>query len=321
MNILIITFEAVFALLGIGIIGFWIIGHRHVPATVLQFLSSLALDIALPFLVLTNLLLDFSPDKYPDWWRFPLWWLGFTLVTLVFSLTASFIARKDIRSEFSMSLFYQNGLFFPIILITGFFGTDNPYLVPLFIFMIFFPSVVFSTYPFFFKKTQSQKGLSWRRIANPVLIATLIGMIISLTGVSGNVPSFVISIVAMIGAMATPLFMLILGGNIYNDFIYSHKGRRRFDTGEIIKFVVMKNVLLPLICIALLIWIKPDFTIAFIIMLQAAVPPLTAVPIFAERSGGNRAITSQYIVGSFLCSLISIPAAIYLFGLFFPLPF
>jgi len=113
------------------------------------------------------------------------------------------------------------------------------------------------------------------------------------TGVTGNVPSFAISIVAMIGAMATPLFMLILGGNIYNNFIYSQKGKRRFETGKIIKFVVMKNVLLP----------------------------LTAVPIFAERSGGNRAITSQYIVGSFLFSLISISAIIYLFGLFFPLPF
>jgi predicted permease len=115
--------------------------------------------------------------------------------------------------------------------------------------------------------------------------------------------------------------MLILGGNVYNDFMYSQKGKRRFDTGEIIKFVLMKNVLFPLVCIGLLVLLKPDFTIAFIIMLQAAVPPITAVTIFAERCGGNRAMTSQYIVGSFVFSLISIPAVVYLFGLFFPLPF
>jgi malate permease and related proteins len=321
MNILLITFEAVFILLGIGVIGFWIIGHRHVPGITLSFLSSLALDIALPALVLANLLIDFSPDKYPDWWRFPLWWLGFTVVALVLSLTTAYIARKDIRGEFAISMFYQNGLFFPIILITGLYGIDNEYLVPLFIFMVFFPSVVFSTYPLFFKKKLDTQKLSWRRIINPVLVATLIGMIISLAAIRNYIPGFILSILAMVGAMATPLFMLILGGNVYNDFIIAGQKKKRFEIGEIIRFVLVKNILFPLIYIGLLIVLQPDYTIAFIILLQAVVPPITAIPIFADRAGGNRAITSQYIVGSFLFSLVSIPAAIYLFGLFFPLPF
>jgi len=137
MSVFIITFQAVFALLGIGLLGFWIIGRRRVPSNTLAFLSSLAIDIALPLLVIANLILDFSPQKYPDWWRMPLWWLGFTIVAFALSLATSFLVRKEIRSDFTIGLFYQNGLFFPILIIGGLFGQGNPYLVTLFLFMIF----------------------------------------------------------------------------------------------------------------------------------------------------------------------------------------
>ncbi|MDH4291927.1 MAG: AEC family transporter, partial [Dehalococcoidia bacterium] len=133
MSVFLITLQAVLALLGIGLLGFWIIGRRRVPSDTLAFLSSLAIDIALPLLVVANLISDFSPQEYPNWWHIPLWWLGFAVVALALSLLASFLVKKEIRSEFIISVFYQNGLFFPILIIGGLFGGDNPYLVPLFL--------------------------------------------------------------------------------------------------------------------------------------------------------------------------------------------
>jgi predicted permease len=320
VTLLLLTFEAVFVLLGIGVLGFLVIGRRRVPGTALAFLSSLAIDIALPFLVLANLVRDFSAQDFPDWWRLPLWWLAFTAVSLALSLATSFIVRKDIRSEFRISLFYQNGLFFPLIIISGLFGLGNPYLTSLFVFMALHPSMVFSTYTMFFgNKVQAQK-LNWRRVINPVLVSTLIGMIIGLVAINRYIPDFILSLLTMVGAMATPLFMLILGGNVYNDLMYKEAGERKFYVGDIARFVVIKNLIFPLAFLGLLILVRPDNTIAFIILLQAAVPPITAIPIFAERCGGNRAIASQFIVGSFIFSVISIPAMIYLFSLFFTIP-
>jgi predicted permease len=320
MNLFLLTFEAVFVLLGIGVIGFWIIGRRGVPGTTLSFLSSLAIDIALPFLVLANLIRDFSVSNFPDWWQMPLWWLGFTGVSLVLSLIASFTVRKEIRSEFTISLFFQNGLFFPLVIINGLFGIGNPYLVSLFVFMALHPSMVFSTYTLFFRGKSTSPVLSWRRIINPVLVTTLIGVIISLAAINRHVPSFALDILVMVGAMATPLFLLILGGNIYHDLKFKQDGKRRFYTREVIQFVVVKNVIFPLAFLGLLVMLRPENTTAFIIILQAAVPPITAIPIFAERCGGNRAIASQFIVGSFVFSVISIPSMIYLFSQFFSIP-
>ncbi len=320
MSVFLTTLQAVLALLGIGLLGFWIIGRRRVPSDTLTFLSSLAIDIALPLLVVANLISHFSPQEYPDWWQMPVWWLGFAIVALALSLLSSFLVKKEIRSEFTIGLFYQNGLFFPVLIIVGLFGGDNQYLVPLFLFTIFHPSVIFSTYTLFFGKRIQKEKLNWRRIVNPVLVATVVGLVIGLVSANEYIPGFLITIATMVGAIATPLFMLILGGNIYNDLMYKADNNRRSDIREVVKFVAIKNVVFPLIFLALLLWLRPNSTTALIVMLQAAVPPITAIPILVERCGGNQKIASKFVVASFIFSIFSIPAFLYLFSRFFPIP-
>jgi predicted permease len=230
--------------------------------------------------------------------------------------------KKEIRSEFTISLFYQNGLFFPVLIIGGVFGDVNhPYLVALFLFMIFYPSMVFSTYNLFFGGRIQKQKLDWRRIVNPVLVATVVGLTIGLLSINEYVPEFLFTIVTLMGAIAIPLFMLILGGNIYNDFAYKVGSDRRWDIWEVVKFIVTKNIVFPLIFLALLVGLRPDSTIALIIMIQAAVPPITAIPILVERCEGNRRIASQFVVASFIFSVVSIPAVLYLFSRFFPIHF
>jgi predicted permease len=320
VEVLKITFQAVAALLGIGVLGFWIIGRRHVPANVLAVLTSIAIDIAIPCLVLGNIVTEFSPQNYPGWWQLPLWWAGFTVVALALSLVTSFLVKREIRSEFRISLFFQNAIFFPLLIISGLFTNPAPYLIQLFLFIFLQPSLVFSVYPFFFSKKTSEQKLNWRRVLNPIMIVTLIGLFLGLVGIKDYVPKFVVMVLTMVGAMSVPLFMLILGGNVYNDFVSGGKEGKKFYWGEVIKFTLIKNLIFPMVFLGLLIWIKPSYIIAFMIILQAAIPPITAIPIFTERSGGNRPVTSQMLVASFVFSIISIPVSIYLFSLRFPFP-
>jgi malate permease and related proteins len=320
LSILLITFQAVTALLVIGIIGFWIIGRKKVTSTTLGFLSALSIDIAVPCLTLANLVIDFSPEKTPGWWHLPIWWVGFAAVALGLSLLSSFIVKKELRSEFTIGLWYQNGLFFPIIILGGLFGIQNPYLAPLFLFVFIHPTVMFSTYALFFGKKAASQPFNLRRLINPVLVTTIVGLTVALLGFKAYVPDFIRTVLIMVGAMASPLFMLILGGTIYHDLKGEGVTRGKVYTGELIKFVLVKNFLFPLVFLGLLILIHPDYTIALIIILEAAVPPVTAIPIFAERSGGNRAFASQSILASFVVSIISIPVIILLFSQFFPFP-
>jgi len=318
MNTFSIIFQSVVALLGIGVLGFWIIRREVIPENILHFLSILAIDIALPSIVFSNIISNFSPSAFPDWWKLPIWWVLFSVVALLLTLVTMFASKKDTRSEFALSLFFQNGIFFPLIIISGLFGRGTPYLVTVFIFMIFHPPLYFGTYHLFFRKGDGkvERKLNLKRILNPVLIATLLAVIISLIGVQDYLPMFIISIFQILGEMALPLVMMILGGSLYLDF--QRKGR--IYIAEIVKFVLMKNIAFPLVFLGLLILIHPDYNIALVIILQSAVPPITGIPIVTERAGGNRAITNQFILASFVFSIVSIPLIFNLFSTFFPMP-
>ena len=316
MDIFLVVMQAVLVLLGIGIIGFWVARRDVIPENVQGFLIRLAVDIALPCLVFASILINFSPEKFPDWWQLPLWWFVFAAISLILTLITMFLSRKDTRGEFAINLFFQNGLFFPLIIIGGIFGPNAPYLPQLYIFIIIHPIMFFSTYQFFFKNSGGGGPTKWSRIINPILVATILAIIVQLLGVKDYLPDFVHSILQTLGAMALPLIMIILGGSLYLDF--RQKGKIYYK--EIIKFLIVKNFVFPLVFLAILVFWRPAYSIALLFFLQAAVPPVTATPILTERAGGNKSISNQFVLSSFILSIVSLPTMFHLFNQFFPLP-
>lgn len=315
MNLFVNTFQSVAVLLGIGLIGFLIIQRKVIPGRILSLLSPLALDIALPSLIFVDILMDFSPKQNPDWWQLPMWWVFFTIIAAGFTFLFRYISKNENRKEFAISLFYQNGIFFPLAILSGMFDSNSNYIISLFLFTIFYPAFFFSTYQFFYPDKKHKINIDLRKIFHPVLIVTLLAIALVYLSLKDFVPGTVISIFSMIGAMTIPLLMIILGGNIYIDY----KKQGKIQIYEIIKFVSVKNFIFPLLFLGIIILLKPylNYTVALLIILQAAVPPVTAIPLVVERLEGDRSIVSQFMVASFLTSLFSIPLMIYLFGINF----
>ena len=312
MDLFVTTFESVIVLLVIGLIGFYIIKKEVLPKNVIGILSPLALEIALPSLIFARIITTFTPDQYPDWWQLPLWWVFFSALSLGLTIIFMFVSKKINRREFAISLFFQNAIFFPLAILTGIFPNDPSYVLYLFFFTIFYPPLLFSTY-FLFFKTKEKIKINWKKIIHPVLIATIIAIVISSLGLKITEDNFIVRIFSLLGAMTIPLLFLILGGNIYNDF----KEKGKLQVLEISKFVIVKNFLFPLFFLGIIFYFQNfiEYHIALILIIQASVPPVTAVPIVTERAGGNRAIVNQFIVASFISSLISIPLMLYLFEL------
>jgi predicted permease len=327
MHIFNITLQSVAALLAIGLLGFWIIKRHIIPGNILQFLAVLAIKIALPCIVFATVIAQFSPSSSVNWWQYHLWWLVFVATALILSLGTIFVSAKATRREFACSLFFQNGLFFPFIIINGFFGPANPYVAVLFIFIAFYPSLFFSTNHLFFKRNplktekgpeedQPKNGMRFERILNPVLISTVIAASIKLLGVERHLPTFILTVFQLLGGMAMPLLMLILGGSLYVDF--QNKGPIYIK--EIMKFIFIKNIIFPLAFIAMLVFVRPDYPVALIMFLESAVPPITGISIHTQRHGGNSSITNQFVLGSFVFSILSIPLMFNLFTRYFPMP-
>ncbi len=307
MDVLFSAFQAVAMLLFIGVIGAWMITKKMVKENFFSLLSPLALEIALPALIFTNIINNFDPHLKTNWWKLPLWWGFFTIIAFIVTLIGVILAKKENKREFGISLFYQNGIFFPLAILAGMFGRNSEYIVDLFLFMIFYASFFFSTSFLFY----SSKGkIQWKKIFHPVFIVTVLAVILKLTRFNTYVPPFIISALEMVGAMSIPLLMIILGGNILIDFQQIGK----LYLGEIIKFLIFKNLIVPFVMLGIIILIKPSYNIALILVIESAVPPVTAIPLVTDRNGGNRAIVNQFLLSSFLFSLISIPLVIYLFN-------
>jgi malate permease and related proteins len=317
MNVFIVVLQSVLALIGIGVLGFWILKRGIIPDHVIVFLSRLAIDIALPGMVFAGIILNFDPKKLSGWWQLPLWWIVFEVVALCLTLLTMFISQRSTRSEFALSLFFQNGFFFPLIIVTGLFGASSPYTVQLLIFILFHPVLFFSTAHLFFKgKGVEKRNLNLARVINPVLVSTALAVGLKLSSLDMYLPRFLVTMLTMVGSMTLPLLMIILGGSLYIDF--QKKGKIYF--GELIKFVLIKNFFFPLVFIVLLVMVRPDYNIALLMLLEAAVPPITGTSIQAERAGGNASIANQFILVSFAISIISIPLMFSLFSRFFPVP-
>jgi len=327
MHIFNITFQSVTALLLIGLVGFWIIKRHIIPENILQFLAILAIEIALPCIVFANIIVQFSPSFSVHWWQYPLWWLAFAAIALALTLATMSFSAQATRREFAFTLFFQNGLFFPFIIINGIFGPANPYAALLFIFIAFHPSLFFSTKHLFFqrKKMKTEKGVQEEkpetrmrlgRIINPVLISTVLAASIKLFEMDRHLPTFILTVVQMLGGMALPLLLLILGGSLYVDF--QNKGPLYIK--EVMKFILIKNILFPLVFIAVLVFVGPAYPVALIVFLQSASPPITGIPIQTQRHGGNSSITNQFILASFVFSILSIPLMFNLFSRYFPMP-
>jgi len=110
--------------------------------------------------------------------------------------------------------------------------------------------------------------------------------------------------------------MLILGGSLYVDF----QSKGPIYIKEVMKFVLIKNIIFPLAFITMLVFARPAYPIALIIFLESVVPPITGIPIQARRYGANSSITNQFILASFVFSILSIPLMFDLFTLYFPMP-
>lgn len=311
MDIFLTTFQAVAVLLGVGLLGFWLISRRVLKNEAFDLLSPLAIDVSVPALVFSSIVSNFKPAQNPGWWLLPLWWLAFTALAGVLTASSSFVAAPGTKREFLVALFYQNGLFFPLIIIAGLFGGSSPYLADLFLFTLFYPVFFFNTWQFFFRGEQHR--INWRRALNPILVATIIALAMVLIGIQHYLPAVISQMLTFVGAMATPVLMIILGGNIYTDL--QTPSEWRLD--EVAKFVVLKNIVFPLVTIGFLILVRPPYGVALIMLLQAAVPPITAVPIVVQQAGGNRSLVNQFMAASLLFSILTIPAMMALFGVFF----
>lgn len=290
----------------------WLLRSRKViTSATIPVLSAVTLDLALPCLIFVVIIKRFNPSGMQNWHFLPLGWVAFTLAALPLSLVAGYAARPSVRREFRLCCFYQNALFFPLAILTEIFGADSDTIAKLFLMTFLFPAFFFNTYAMFL---QGNLRLDWRKTLHPVLLTTLAAMLLCLGGFANRVPGLILKTMQQVGAISVPLLMIVLGARIREDY----ESRGPIYWREIIAFIGIRNILFPLLFFAALLFLHLPRELGFLLLLQAAMPPITAVPIVVEREKGNAAFASQLLLTSYIVAMLTIPLAIWAFSAAMP---
>jgi hypothetical protein len=311
VTVFIATFEALATLFVIGGVGFWIVRRGLVPGQVLRALSAVAIEVALPCLVFVRIIRGLDAAQKPDWWIWPLAFLGFLAWAGTLTAVSSRLVRRSVRREFAFALLFQNVTFLPLAILTQTQGEDSTLIVELFLFALLFSPVFFNTYPLFFARGPRPR---WGKTVHPVVVASALAVALSMFGAAERVPGFLVSSLELVGNMAVPLLMLVLGGNLYVEM--RMPGTARWSDAA--KFVLVKNALFPAATLVVLLWLRLPRQFTLLLLLQSTVPPIASLPIFVGREGGDVASTSRFVLASFAFSLVSIPTALAIFEAVFP---
>lgn len=308
MEIFIKSLEAILVLIGLGFFGFYLLFKKFLKQEVLKILSPIAIEFAVPAMIFSDIILNFKPERIPDWWLYPLFWLISFIFGIFLSYLFSIFVKKEFKKEFLLSLIFPNAVFIPIVLISSLYGENSDMLVKLYLFTLFFPVFLFNLYNLFidYKKIK----LNIKIIFNPIILTTIIAILLKINNLEVFIPDFLIDISRRIGALSIPIILLIIGGNIYFQF----EKKSEIKWGEVIYFVIIKNIIFPLIHIIILNSLNIPTDVKILIFLQSAVPPVTAIPILIERENQNYEIANQYLFFSFILSIISLPFMFLIFN-------
>ena len=145
-----------------------------------------------------------------------------------------------------------------------------------------------------------------RKLINPVTVAIILAMLCVLTGI--HLPLILDTALQKMGATATPLAMIYLGGI--------------FACIDVLKFIkvpdyygiaLIKMVLFPILFYVLLGFFPIPSDIHMTMALASAMPVMSSVVMMANASGSDGDYAMGGILITTVCSIITLPAVSWIF--------
>ncbi|MCC8049933.1 MAG: AEC family transporter [Clostridiales bacterium] len=143
-----------------------------------------------------------------------------------------------------------------------------------------------------------------KNLCTPMIFACTIGLI--LFALQIKLPNILSDTLNIIGNMNTPLAMIIAGVSVAQTNIFDILKNRRIYLVTFAKLLIM-----PAIVFVILLLVKVDSTVAYTILVASACPCAATGTAFALKYQKNYAYSSEIYAFSTLCSLVTIPAFVF----------
>lgn len=297
------VFEQIIILLLFVAIGYvlgktGIVKHEHSKA-----LSTLLVYVFLPCNVFKTFVARFNVEYiFANWYSIAI----SSVIVIVLAVASHFIPRavtkdKYERSVFEYSLVVPNSGYMGYALASSVFGAAGlmgimTMALPLQIYIYTFGYAILT-----------KQGLNFKKLINPVLIATLLGMILGL--LKTPVPAFAGSILDSASACMAPISM-ILTGLVISEF----KIKDIAFNARIYPIILLRLVVIPVIIGFALKPFCDSWTVSIAVLLYALPCGMNTV-VFPKLVGEDCRSGAGVALVSTILSAITVPLIFFIFGI------
>lgn len=209
---------------------------------------------------------------------------------------------KGLREEAQFALIFNNATFLGYPIVVNTFGPGG--VLAYCGFIISFNIALFSYGIWLFEKKFSIK-LLLNIIANPNIIAVLLGMVLFLFNI--KLPTILTDAVGYVGGATTPLSIICIGYMLSQAKLLAVLRKWRLLIAAIVQLIIG-----PLVTWGLLTLLQFPSEIVQVCTLIQALPTATSLGLFAVKYGGDAAEASELVTISTILSTATMPLMIFL---------
>ena len=304
-----ITGIAVFQILLLAGVGFFLTKKRLLSSQGLDDLGRLVMDVTLPVLIFCQLIKDFSFILYPNWWVFPLISIAITLLGLLVGfLFVGFIKGEQEKLQFLSLTAFQNSGYLPLALVAALLSPEKvgEMFIYLFLFLMGFNLVMFSL-GVHILNFHKERRLRVQSLFSAPVVATLFSLAVVFLGWSKFFPRVIIEPLRIFGDTTLPLAMLVVGGNL------AQISLTNINKKAAALLILTKMIILPLLGIVLINIFKIPELIGLLIIVQLSMPSAVTLSVILRGYKKNDILASQGIFVTHLAAIITIPLFLILY--------
>lgn len=269
-------------------------------------LSKLIMKILLPVLIFTNTINGATKEEFFS--SIPVMYVTIVMYLCLFilSLTIALIFRMkgNEKNVFRACTMFGNIGFMGIPIAAALFPKDGMLYVALFTIidqLLLWTLGLALTHPVGEKEQKRSLLAIIKPMINPATVGVAIAFIAIMFG--WNLPPIINGPLTKLGACATPLALIYLGGLFCYTDVLSYLKR-----GEIYCSIIVKMLLFPIAFFNVLSLVPSlNQDIIVFITIFSSLPTMTSIPMFAKSQNSAGEYAAGYIFLTTVCSIITLP--------------
>ena len=280
------------------VIGFILVKVRVFNEETLEPLSKFVLKLALPVLIFVNTTNGVTRTRLFE--SLPILWISVLFYIIIYFLallmTKLFRLKGDTASVYRAVTMFGNIGYMGIPIVISIFPETGMLYISIFTII---DQLVLWTLGVKLTSSSAVK-FSPIKLVNPSTVAIVLAIVLILTGIS--VPSVLNTALEKVGAIASPLAMIYLGG------VFACVNFKIFFTKiEYYGLVAVKMIALPIVFFFILKQFPIADDIRMTLALIPAMPSMAALVMMTKSNGSDGDYSMGAIFISTVCSLVTIP--------------